>query len=408
MLAIADQGIFAGSHFLLNILLAHWLSPSEYGAFAIAYSVLLLLLIIHNALFIAPMLVFGAAKYRDCFPEYLGILLRQHFAFMIPVSGLLSTASLIVYRFSSPATGKALFAMAVTAPILVLLWLLRRALYVRLCPEWAAVSGVLYLALVLGGALTLRSLNRLSPVTGLLALGAGSFFVCMFLVIRIRPQLTRESKNPSEIRIDHWQYGKWLLASAGPSWVYDQIYFVALPAWAGLDQAGALKAILNLAMPALQTISALGVLLTPLLVRERNARGLPGMFKVMMLSLGLFGAFCTAYLVVLWTFRTQLPHILYGNKYGDLALETVLLLGLLTVVQSISIVFGAGLAALEKSKLLFIASSVGCLVALVIGIPLTATLAIRGSLCGLLASHISIGALMFLFMVRNMRYGERS
>ena len=45
-LAVADQGVFAVSNFLLNILLARWLAPADYGAFALAYSVFLFLLLI--------------------------------------------------------------------------------------------------------------------------------------------------------------------------------------------------------------------------------------------------------------------------------------------------------------------------------------------------------------------------
>jgi len=83
-LAIADQGLFAGSNFLLNVLLARWLAPADYGAFALAYSVFWLFGVFHTAILTEPMLVFGPGKYRERFPEYLGILLRGHFALMLP------------------------------------------------------------------------------------------------------------------------------------------------------------------------------------------------------------------------------------------------------------------------------------------------------------------------------------
>jgi len=38
-LAVVDQALFAGSNFLLSILLARWLTPAEYGAFAVADAV---------------------------------------------------------------------------------------------------------------------------------------------------------------------------------------------------------------------------------------------------------------------------------------------------------------------------------------------------------------------------------
>ena len=69
-----------GTNFVVNILLARWLTPAEYGAFALAYSVFVLLGVFHIAILIEPMLVFGPGRYRERFPEYLGILLRGHFA----------------------------------------------------------------------------------------------------------------------------------------------------------------------------------------------------------------------------------------------------------------------------------------------------------------------------------------
>ena len=33
--AVADQGFFAAGSVLLNVLLARWLAPQEYGAFAV-------------------------------------------------------------------------------------------------------------------------------------------------------------------------------------------------------------------------------------------------------------------------------------------------------------------------------------------------------------------------------------
>src|SRR5205823_6875931 len=58
-LAIFDQGLVAGSRFLVSILLARWLSSRQYGAYALAYAVFLLLLMLYQSLLLEPMTVFG-------------------------------------------------------------------------------------------------------------------------------------------------------------------------------------------------------------------------------------------------------------------------------------------------------------------------------------------------------------
>ena len=60
--ALLDQGLFSGANFLVNILLARWLPPEEYGAFAVAMSVFYLLAGFHTAVLTEPMMVFGAGK----------------------------------------------------------------------------------------------------------------------------------------------------------------------------------------------------------------------------------------------------------------------------------------------------------------------------------------------------------
>jgi hypothetical protein len=52
-----DQRLISGSHFAVSILLAPWLAPSEYAAYALAIAAYLLL---------EPMSVFGPARYAQC------------------------------------------------------------------------------------------------------------------------------------------------------------------------------------------------------------------------------------------------------------------------------------------------------------------------------------------------------
>ena len=79
-LALLDQGLFAGSNFVASILLARWLSPQEYGAYAVAFAVFLLLLVPYQALVLEPMLVFGGSAYRNSIRSYVKSLLVVHCA----------------------------------------------------------------------------------------------------------------------------------------------------------------------------------------------------------------------------------------------------------------------------------------------------------------------------------------
>jgi len=400
-LAIADQGLFAGSNFLLNVLLARWLAPAEYGAFALAYSVFWLFGVFHSAILTEPMLVFGPGKYRERFPEYLGILLRGHFALMLPGAALLAATAFLLGWLYSPAVERAFLALAIAGPFILLLWLLRRAFYVRLNPGWSAVGGGVYLAILLAGILALHPAGRLTPATGFLAMAAASLITCLVLFALLRPKLATESSAIRAVASDHWRYGKWAAATAGPSWFSSNIYFLVLPAWFGLAEAGALKALLNLAMPALHTISALGVLLLPILVRDRDCGGPRAMSRTMKLSLALFLSGSACYLALLWGFRLQIFHFLYAGKYAEYASWPLLLVGLLPFAQSLPNVMGGGLRALEQPHLVFWCSVGSGTVALALGVPFASSLGVGGALVGLLLSFLVAGVLMLWFYRRS-------
>jgi len=402
-LAILDQGLFASSNFLLNVLLARWLAPADYGAFALALSVFLLLGVFHNAMFSEPMLVFGPGKYRERFPEYLGILLRGHFALMLPCAGLLTAVAFLLGWLWSPAVEGAFLALAIAGPFILLLWLLRRAFYARLNPGWAAAGGGVYLMVLLVSALALRAAGRLTPAMGFFTMAAGSLTACLLLLLLLRPTLATDPSAIRAVGADHWRYGKWPAAGAAPGWVTDNIYFLVLPAWVGLADAGGLKALLNLAQPALHTIMALGALLLPILVRDRGCGGPGVMRRTIKLSLALFLLGSGCYLALLWGFRLQIFHFLYAGKYAAYAGWPLLLIGLLPFAQSLPIVIGGALRALERPNLAFWSCVGSGAVALALGVPLTACLGVGGALVGLVLSYVLMGVLMLLLFTRSVR-----
>jgi O-antigen/teichoic acid export membrane protein len=407
-LAVLDQGLFASSNFLLNVLLARWLAPADYGAFALAYSVFLLLGVFYSAIFIGPMLVFGPGKYRERFPEYLGILLRGHIALMLPCAALLATTAFLLGWLYSPEVERAFLGLAIAGPFILLLWLLRRAFYVRLNPGWAAAGGGVYLLILLASALALRTAGRLTPATGFLTMAVGSVIACLLLLVLLRPTLATDSSAIRTVAADHWRYGKWVAAAAGPYWVSDSIYYLVLPARVGLAEAGALKALMNLAMPALHSISALGLLLVPVLVRDRDRGGPGAMKRTIKLSLALFLLGSACYLALLWGFRLQIFHFLYAGKYAAYASWPLLLVGLLPFALCLPCVMGNALGALERPDLGFWSCVGSAAVALALGVPLASSLGVGGALVGLVVSFVVMGVLMLFFLMRSVHRKRRT
>ncbi|MEM6286682.1 MAG: glycosyltransferase [Bacteroidota bacterium] len=269
---VLDQGLFAGSNFAVNVLLARWLVPEAYGAFAVGFMVFLAVVVIHTGLFVEPMLVFGSDRFRSRVGDYIRVLLAGHVRFSLLAGGLMALGALGVAVFGeSLALVAALLAFAIGQGIILGMWLLRRACYVVSKPAWAASAGALYLAIVVGGAATLFGLGLLSAPAGVGLMAAGSLASGAFLWRRLRVPLRnpRDAGLAEAARDAHSRYGRWSASTGVLEWAHGAIPFLALPILVGLEASGQLRALVNIAMPGLHAIGALAMMAVPVLVRAR-------------------------------------------------------------------------------------------------------------------------------------------
>jgi O-antigen/teichoic acid export membrane protein len=408
-LAVTDQALFSGANFMVNVLLARWLAPAEYGAYSVAFAVFLLFASLHMAIVIEPMMVFGAGKYSSRFPRYLRAVFAGHLAVMAPASALLFATTLLLRKLYSPAVEQALRGLVFAAAAILLFWLVRRVFYVLLQPGWGAISGALYSVLLLGTVGLLKYTSNLSTQTAFLAMGVAGLVASVIVMIRFVPAWSSRTARPifKEVCTDHWRYGRWALATALVGWFPGNVYYALLPMYLGLEGSGGLRALMNFVLPVLQAISALTMLLLPMLVRDRAQGGPKKMNRTMLMFLALFCGGAVVYLTGLWFFRDSVFQIFYGGKYSQFAGWPLFLTGLLPLATCASAVLGHALRALERPDAIFWCTAGSTLGAVLAGIPLSATLGVSGALLGLLASSVITVAMMGWFYWRALQEGSR-
>jgi O-antigen/teichoic acid export membrane protein len=395
--AVADQGLFATSNFVLNILLARWLSPQDYGAFAAMFAVFLLLGALHTGLLTEPMLVFGSGRYKNRRSEYLGTLLGGHLGFAVLSGLLLLLASLGLALAGSSALSKVLLALTLAGPFILLLWMIRRACYIRLEPHLAASGGALYMVLMLAGAYALYLLEWLTAASALGVMGFSSLVVSLWLAVRLRikrPPHFRRDKLPYAALVDHWRYGRWSVATQALTWAPGNIYFLLLPLWGGLEASASLKALSNFVMPASMAIAALSTLLLPSLTQ---ARGEARFGTLVRYNTVLFVLGSLVYWLFLSLFDDSLVAWLYGGQYREDA-QLLWILGLIPLAISVSSVLGAALRAFERPDQVFWAYAFSTILGLTLGVTLMIAWGVVGAAVGLVAySAATAGAMAYLF-----------
>jgi len=260
--AVADQALFAGTNFLVSILLARWLEPAAYGAFSTAYALFLLLGTLHTGLWTEPMLVYGSGRFREAFSAYQALLIRYHWRFGLLVFVVFLVLGGLFWSLKGRELALSFLGLSVAAPAVLYLWLVRRGAYVHLNPRLAALGGGLYLFLFLGLAGFLFRAQLLNEATAFLAMALASALAAEAIRWRLRGRAPTQVA-PSEVWALHWGYGRWALLAGALSWIPANLPLVALGGLKGLEAAGVFRAAYNLFMPVLHFQTALNALFFP-------------------------------------------------------------------------------------------------------------------------------------------------
>ena len=393
--AIMDQGTFAISNFVISLLLARWLSPEEYGAFAVSFTVFLLVGNLHAGILIEPMLVFGKSKYRTCLRQYLKVLQYSHWIFSALGSILFMISGFAAWYEGMELLAFSLFGFAVGSPAILFLWLMRRFCYVDLEPELAAQAGIFYLILMSFGIYLLNTGELLSAFSALCVIGLAS--LCSAFWIWFNFSADTQPSHIEELKINVWRdhrgYGTWASGTNIMMWIPGNIYFLFLPVFSGFEAAGALKALLSLIMPIQQAFAAIGTILLPILVTVRDKLGYR---RAVYSTLAILGATSLFYWCFLFLFNHSVVAWLYNGKYDSYA-DLLWLLGLLPIFASAVTVFGSSLRALERPDRPFWAYVFSSAFTISIGIAIMALWGVLGAVLGLVFSYIVTASFLWLF-----------
>ena len=383
-LAILDQGLTSGSNFLISVLLARWLMPDQYGAYAVAFAIYVLLTIVYQSLVLEPMAVFGGSSYRNNLRSYLRSLLRIHFGLSLAIFLALGVSTAITHRLAiSAGLPGALAGLTIALPWMQLFWLARRSFYLELSPKQAVKGAFLYSTLVLGALYLVNRAGLLSPVSAFLLMGLGAAGTAVLMLLRLPMGLRRGSPalRSREVWYRHWTYGRWALAACIVGWIPTYAYYPLLSTFASMRQSGELKALMNLTLPLEQTKAALSILflLYAASVHEdegkSSARVLCG--RVTLAAVG--GTLL--YWAMIMPIRSRVFHLLYSGRYTEVT-QLLPIVALGSIFSSASYGPLIALRAMESPYSVFSAVAIATMLSLLVGVPATWTFGLTGAIWG--------------------------
>ena len=413
-LAVLDQGLFSGANFLVFVLLARWLVPEEYGGFAVAYSIFLSLALFHTAILTEPMMVLAPGKFVGLFRNYLGLLLYVHWVITGITALFLAGGAFVAARLGSAAMAQAMGGLAIAAPFLLLLWLVRRACHAHDRPGWSVVASAANFAIALGGLALLWRMDRLSTFSSLLTLGVAALAASLISLAALRPRLYGFTGNPAlaEVIAEHRQYAKWSLLGAATHWASGQtLTIVLIPGLLGLTASAVVAATRNLFRPVSLAMQSLSLLLLPAFSKLAQT-DVPGhrwnraVLNATMLAAS--GAFF--YGLIVSVLAQRIMHLLYGGLY-DAHWMLAIFFALSSTLSIAKFVLGAALKSVGKVAVVSKARVASAAVVLILGIPAIVMWGLEGALGVGVLGNVVAGAIIAReyanFGLRYMQKAER-
>jgi O-antigen/teichoic acid export membrane protein len=383
-LAVLDQGLLSSANFILQVSLARWLLPHEYGAFALVFAVYMFFFGIHYALVQEPASVLGHVRHQSDPEGYCAATSTIHAWLSVAMAApgvVVAAGLLLVGRQGDRSFAAALLGMSLFLPFTLLLWLTRRIAYLSLQPRLALTTSLLYAGFLLLPLVVLERAGRLSPAVAYALMGAASVVASTWLLGALAARSVRAG-FPWELLREHWQFGKWLVALSLVQWLSKDAYYFLTAGFLGSEPTAAFRALNNLVTPLEQILTALGVLLLPWL----SSRWVTGSREPIRHNIAVITLAETlivlAYIAVVSWMAVPLLQLLYRGKYSAFAW----MVPGLTVVQFFRAVSAGcllGLLASRNPRPVFWAGFAGAVVTLTVGVALVKFWSLKGLVLGL-------------------------
>jgi O-antigen/teichoic acid export membrane protein len=401
--SILDQALVSGANFALSVLYARWLSPDQYGLFAILLAMLLVAAGFHNALILEPMSVLGATQDKDS--PYLSSLVVLH-AIVAMALGLVIASNGVFFLTRNARIGRGLVVMGISLPLILSYWLLRRMFYLSGDARRAAIVSLVY-AISLGASLLIPR-RLLSPATGLASMALASLVASAVAWKTIKPKWCPEAV--SQLLHSHWVYGKWVVGIAMLYWLTGPFFAPILGYYGGLASAANLRVADNLLAPLTQVIAALSLLSLPQLSTGVARSGVPflrGMTaRLSLLGFGLSGLYSLGVI----SGSALLFRLLYRtNAYNNAQLLLPLLCAAAIVRSLTDLGVAQSLRAAARPDAAFWAAATAALVTVTAGVPLVRSNGAIGAAAAMLLAGVAQGLVLFWrfsFLVREDRPQE--
>lgn len=311
---LLDQGLFAASNFITNILFARWLSATDYGWFVMSYSQLAFLSMLHWGMILEPLLVQSAQVEQSRRRSYVVSLIWMHVLLLAGGFGLGALGYLAGMLAGATNVAAALGGGLVGSVCVLALFTGRRLCSVLHSPRASATIGLAYLvcASLTGFALhvwgTVEWLDLWLIIGGWSLLGAVATFALTYFNVAGNDPYPMSEVFAFARRFAHFGVGQ-----AACGWLRTDGLYLILARFGGLEAVAQTRAVLNLGTPLLQANQAAHMAALVELSADRSSASKANIWRMV----AFYGVLCAVGFPALWWFAPTLVRLAYDGRYVD-------------------------------------------------------------------------------------------
>ena len=384
LLSVVDQAIVSGASFASSVLIGRLCSQDEFGAYALALSVLLLARGIQSEIVSAPYLIYCHRRRDAALARYVGSsLIHQAISTLAVVLAVGGLAAGIAIAGHSDRLASALSCLAVAAPFILLREHLRQISFSQLRLAEAVLLDAIASTIQLGMLGWLAWQGELSVTTVYAAMGVGCAVSCLGWFARRPMRISFDRRDAWKDWRSNWEFGRWTLAShlVARAMSYLAPWIVAVVH--GEAATGLMAACITIVNLVGMFVTGVSNYLTPRAARAFQDGGHRALWPVLTEALAIFVISVGSFSLFLMLTGDWFTRLVYGAQYSGTG-AILLILSLRLLADSIGIVAGNGLWAVDRPRANFVADAATLVSTAAMLTVLVSCYGVVGAACGLL------------------------
>jgi O-antigen/teichoic acid export membrane protein len=314
---MADQCVASASNFAVGIVVARISGPAGLGAFALAYTVWILVTTLHRSMITDPMAIMGDMR-GDEREEFV----RRGFAADVTL-GVMAACIIAAIGSALLVVGQHTFGIGIlsVAPWIIMLdlqdyW--RWIGFMQGKPRKSLMNDLLFTAVqaVAFGVVFVAGIHSVFAVVSAWGLGAAVAAVYGLRQFSVRPTI----RGGGTFLWSRWGISRWLASERAASWGATQLYLVIAGVMLGPAALGGLKAAQGLVVgPTTLVTNAGGSFGLPEATKQLAERGWTGMLRVSRFVTGAGVSVSVACGIAVLLAAPTLLRLLYGPEFVQYA-----------------------------------------------------------------------------------------